>query len=459
MGKKDSSLNSNSNWSLTVLDSIADGVFTIDDNFRITSFNQAAQVITGFSREEAMGKLCNEVFNANICKNNCALRKTLETETELINVPIDITTKDGTRLPISVSTAILKNEDGENIGGVESFRDLSVIEKLKKQLQNSQSHKDHIGLNSSLAHIANVLPDISTSDATVLITGPSGTGKGMIAEIIHNMSPRKGKPFVKVSCAALPENLLESELFGYEKGAFTDAKTKREGRVATAEGGTLFLDEIGEIPLPIQVKLLRFIQEKEYEPLGSSQTQKADVRILTATHRDLQQRIAQGEFRQDLFYRLNIVSIELPPLNERKDDIPAFIHHFVSKFNHRYKKNIEGVSDDTMQLFLNYNYPGNIREFENAMEHAFVLCKGTFIEPHHLPARFLELKEQSRLITIMENESPFTPREQLESKLIYDVLKKHKGNKLKVSEELQMHRSTLWRKIKRYNIDITPMSL
>ncbi len=291
MGKDSSSPNSNSDWSFSVLDSIADGVFTIDDSFRITSFNHAAEVITGFSKAEAMGRPCNEVFHANICKINCALRRTLETEKELINVPIEITTKDGIRVSISVSTAILKNKNGEHIGGVESFRDLSVIEKLKEQLHNSQNHKNHIGLNSSLSHIANVLPDISSSDATVLITGASGTGKGMIAEKIHDMSPRKDRPFVKVSCAALPENLLESELFGYEKGAFTDAKSNRPGRVAIAEGGTLFLDEIGEIPLPIQVKLLRFIQEKEFEPLGSSRTLKADVRILAATHRDLPLRI------------------------------------------------------------------------------------------------------------------------------------------------------------------------
>ncbi len=448
------SLYQKDNWSLTVLDSVADGVFTVDDSFVITSFNRAAESITGFSKDEAIGKPCYEIFNANICKNNCALRKTLETETELINVPIDITNKKGHKIPISVSTAILRNSNGGNVGGVESFRDLSVIEKLKKQIKISQLNQNPIGLNSSLAHIAKLLPDISASDATVLITGPTGTGKGMIAETIHKMSPRKAQPFIKISCAALPENLLESELFGYEKGAFTDAKTRRIGRVGAAEGGTLFLDEIGEVPLTIQVKLLRFIQEKEFEPLGSSKTQKADVRILTATHRDLTLSMTEGKFREDLFYRLNIISVDLPPLSQRKDDIPALVHHFILKFNRCYHKNIEGVSDDTMQLLLNYDYPGNIRELENAIEHSFVLCKSSFIDPQHLPSRFMESETIKTPAKSEEKKSSLAPRDQLESQLITRVLKKHEGNKLKVAKELNMHRSTLWRKIQRYNIEL-----
>jgi transcriptional regulator with PAS, ATPase and Fis domain len=279
----------------------------------------------------------------------------------------------------------------------------------------------------------------------------------MLAETIHQMSPRHHKPFVKVSCAALPENLLESELFGYQKGAFTDAKSNKAGRVAVAEGGTLFLDEIGEIPLSIQVKLLRFIQEKEYEPLGTSTPHAADVRIVAATHRDLMQRIRDGLFREDLFYRLNIVSVELPSLNERKDDIPAFLQHFIRKFNRRYKKNIEDISDDAMQMLLSYDYPGNIRELENAIEHAFVLCKTSFINPQDLPPRFLTAKDLNNQADIKKIPKfrHLTSTEQHESNLIREMLKQFNGNKLKAAKKLNMHRSTLWRKMQRYNIDLS----
>ncbi|MDT8448468.1 MAG: sigma 54-interacting transcriptional regulator [bacterium] len=428
-----------------ILDSVADGVFTVDEEYRITSYNRAAEQITGFTREEAIGSLCHEIFKANICQNSCALRRTFLTGDNLIDIPVEILRKDSKPVPISVSTAILKDGNGVQVGGVESFRDLSEIQHLKQQLKQATMPLEQVGLDSSLAHIGKLLPDIAASDVTVLITGPSGTGKGLLAETIHKLSPRKEGPFVTLSCAALPESLLEAELFGHEKGAFTDAKTGRPGRILGAEGGTLFLDEIGDIPLSIQVKLLRFIQDREYEPLGSSQPKKADVRILTATNVDLRQKVEEGTFREDLFYRINVVSIELPSLNERKEDIPALVYRFIRKFNARYDKEVKGFSDETLKTLLAYDYQGNIRELENAIEHAFVLCKSPLIEPRHLPARFIEgAGHGGALAASYENNEVLK---------IKEALRASGGNKNLAAQSLGMHRATLWRKMRRYKIN------
>lgn len=348
-----------------ILDSIADGVFTINDHDEITSFNRAAEEITGFSRDEAIGQYCFNIFRASICQTHCALKQTLKTGKAIINLPVNILNKRGKEIPVSISTSVLKDEQEEVIGAVETFRDLSVVEELKKEISRQYSLEDIVSKNHQIQEIFHILPDIAESDSTVLIQGPSGSGKELFARAIHNLSRRKSHPYVKVNCGALPDTLLESELFGYVKGAFTDARRDKPGRFALAEGGTIFLDEIGDMSPALQVKILRALQEREYEPLGGTTPMKANVRIITATNRNLSDLVKTGSFREDLFYRLNVVKIELPPLAKRREDIPLLMENFIRKFNLKKEKNIVGVSDATMEFLMGYDFPGNVRELEN----------------------------------------------------------------------------------------------
>ncbi|MEW6200566.1 MAG: sigma 54-interacting transcriptional regulator [bacterium] len=434
----------------TILDSIADGVFTIDNNRRIISFNKAAERITGFAREEAIGKHCYEIFHASICQGACALEKTLKTGKEIIDLPLNIVNKDGKTLPISISTGVLRNEKGEIVGGVETFRDLSMIEELKKEIYRKYTFEDIISKNHEIQKIFNILPDIAESDSTVLIEGPSGSGKELFARAIHNLSSRKKKPYVVVSCGALPDNLLESELFGYVKGAFTDAKKDKPGRFALAEGGTVFLDEVGDISSAFQIKLLRVLQEKEYEPLGATHTVKADVRIIAATNQNLNELVKTGKFRQDLYYRLNIVRIELPPLSKRREDMPLLTDHFIHIFNIKMGKKIVGVSNEVIDFLMRYPFPGNVRELENIIEHAFVLCRGNRIEMKHLPREIVESEETLHPST---RDDGF-PLAQAERQIIIDALNAHEGNRSKAAETLGISKVTLWRKMKKLGIDL-----
>jgi len=424
-----------------ILDSIADGVFTVDKSWKITSFNKAAELITGFSREEAVGQYCHEIFRTSVCMDNCALRETMETNRNIVNKEINILNRWNQQTPVSISTAVLRDRRGRIIGGVESFRDLSLIKELNREIHEKYSFQDIISKHPSIVNIFRILPDIAQSDATVLIQGESGTGKELFAQAIHNLSPRHAGPMINVNCAALPETLLESELFGYVKGAFTDAKGDKPGRFQRAQGGTIFLDEIGDITPGTQVKLLRVLETKEFEPLGSTKTLRVDVRILTATNKDLSELVSRAVFRDDLYYRLNVVRIDLPPLRDRRPDIPLLIDHFLALFNRKTGKQITGVSDQAMFLLLNYHFPGNIRELENIIEHSFILCKGPVIELHHLPAYLRDEHGPSRPVhqTI----------EDVENIHILETLRKHGGNMTHAAVELGIHRSTLWRKIKK----------
>ncbi len=426
-----------------ILESIADGVFTVDDDWRIQSFNRAAERITGVFRKEAIGQKCFDVFHASICQGECALKRTLETRREMIDLPVDILNSKGETLPISISTAVLRNHKGRIIGGVETFRDLSAIESLRRELLEKFTAGDIVTKNARILKILSLLPNIAESHSTVLLQGPSGSGKELFARAIHSLSPRKNGPYIIVSCAALPDSLLESELFGYVKGAFTDAKKDKPGRVTLAEKGTLFLDEIGDISPAVQVKLLRFLQEREYEPLGGIKRLKADVRIVAATNRDLSRLVQERGFREDLYYRLNVVKIELPGLAARREDIPLLVAHFLKRFNIKMNKRIRSVHPEVMALFLRYAFPGNIRELENALEHAFILCQTSQIRVDHLPQELLDKAGES-----VSSETARDPLHAAEAQAISRVLEKHNGSRKKAAEELGISVVTLWRKIK-----------
>jgi len=431
-----------------ILDSVADGVFTIDNEKNITSFNQAAEKITGIPKNRAIGQKCFDVLHANICQTACALEKTLRTGKQLIDVPISVINNEGKTIPVSVSTAVLKDKQGKVIGGVETFRDLSSLEALRKEMSRSYTFQDIISKHHEILKIFDVLPDVAESDSTVLIQGPSGSGKELFARAIHSLSHRKAKPYIVVNCGALPDTLLESELFGYVKGAFTDAKKDKPGRFALAEGGTLFLDEIAELSNALQVKLLRVLQEKEYQPLGATFPRKANVRIIAATNQQLSEMLARGRFREDLYYRINVVKIELPPLSERKEDIPLLADHFINQFNIKKGKKVIGIPNQVLSMFMEYDWPGNVRELENVIEHAFVLCHGSHIQREHLPKEFVnKIKETAKDIP----KPPGKIRE-AEAGLIVDVLKRHGGNRSKAARELGIDKSTLWRKIKKYKL-------
>jgi PAS domain S-box-containing protein len=428
-----------------ILESISDGVFTVDADWRITSFNRAAEAITGIRRRDALGKPCADVFRASTCEADCALRHTVKTGKPIVNQSAFIVNADGRRIPISVSTAILRDERGRIVGGAETFRDLSLVEELRKELEGRFQVGDLVSRSAAMRRVFEILPQIAPSDATVLIHGETGTGKELLARAIHNLSPRKNRPFLPVNCGALPDTLLESELFGYVRGAFTGAGKDKPGRFALAEGGTVFLDEIGDISPALQVRLLRVLQERTYEPLGGTQTRRADVRIIAATHRDLAALIRKGSFREDLFYRLNVVKLDLPPLRKRKEDIPLLVEHFVARFNRRQGKSVAGVAADVMALLMAHDYPGNVRELENIVERAFVLCGAGSIERVHLPP---ELTGQPPATTAAAGHTMAAQTRAAEAQAIRTALERCGCNRLAAARALGLHKSTLFRKIK-----------
>ena len=428
-----------------ILDSIADGVFTVDPGWRIMSFNEAAEKITGIPREEAIGRLCHDVLMANVCEDSCALRHTLRTGMPVRNKPIYVIRADKKRIPISVTTNLLRDTDGNVIGGVETFRDLTVVHELRKQLRKKHSFGDIISKNEKIYKIFSILPQIAKSNSTVMIQGASGTGKELFARAIHNNSPRKNGPFVAVNCGALPESLCESELFGYKAGAFTDAKKDKLSRFALAQDGTIFLDEIGDISGAMQVRLLRVLEQRVYEPLGSTKQASTNARVITATHRDMDKRVQEGKFREDLYYRINVVKIVLPPLSERKEDIPLLVDHFVERFNHLKGKQIMGLSQEAMAALMLHHWPGNVRELENAIEHAFVLCQEELIHLRHLP---MHLVPEDRAMLVPTG---LTLKE-VEKRTIQEALQRNQWKKVITARELGIDKNTLRRKIKRLGI-------
>jgi PAS domain S-box-containing protein len=428
-----------------VLSSISDGVFTIDLEGRITCFNRAAEAITGFSREEALGRPCHEIFRANICKDACALRYTLETGYPVVDLMVHITNASGEEVPVSISTALFRSKEGELQGGVETFRDLRQVEALRKQVKQRYTFKDIISRGAAMRRVLDILPTIAESESTVLITGESGTGKELVARAIHDLSKRAEGPFVAVNAAGIPDTLLEAELFGYEKGAFTGAVKAKPGRFARAGGGTLFLDEIGDLPLQLQAKLLRVLQDRTYEPLGGVETLRADARIVAATNRDLASMTAEGRFREDLYYRFNVFEIALPPLRERMEDVPLLVEHFVRTLSAVHGKNIAGVSPAALAILMAHDYPGNVRELKNVVEHGFVLSPGSMIRPEHLPAGLAATAPPAPESATLED---------LEREHILAVLRRNNNNRLATARQLGIHKSTLFRRIHRLGIQL-----
>ena len=425
-----------------ILDSINEGVFTVDPDWRITTFNRAAERITGVRRQDAIGRPCSDVFRASICERACALKGTLATGKPMVNATAHITSAAGERIPVRISTALLKDASGAVTGGVETFQDLSRVEQLRKELDSRYTFEDIVGRSQAMQELFEILPRIAESSSTVLIEGASGTGKELFARAIHSLSPRKKKPFVAVNCAALPDSLLESELFGYKAGAFTDARRDKPGRFALADRGTIFLDEIGDISPAMQVRLLRVLQERVIEPLGGTEPLKVDIRVVAATNRDLAELVRQDKFREDLFYRIRIIHLKLPALRERREDIPLLVDRMVSKFNRLQGKDIAGVSEEAIVQLMEHNYPGNVRELENIIEQSFVMCRSGWIELHHLPP---ELRPASART---DGAGGSMRLRSMERQLIEAALERHKGNRTRTARELGIDPSTLYRKLK-----------
>jgi PAS domain S-box-containing protein len=424
-----------------ILDSIGEGLLTVDKNFKVNFFNRAAEQITGYNRDEVLGQFCKYVFKCEMCETKCPIGVILETGNSLFDFRSSIEIKDGSRKPIKLNAAILKNGNKEPVGGVISFRDLSELEAIRKDLSSTSYFYGIIGHSKAMQEIFKLIQEISDSDTAVLIQGESGTGKEMIANAIQATSRRKSQAFVKVNCSVFPENLLASELFGHIRGAFTDAVKDRPGRFEIANEGTIFLDEIGEMPLQTQVQLLRVLQEGTFERVGESITRKTDVRIIAATNLNVNEAIKKGKLREDLFYRLNVIPIIIPPLRERIEDVPYLVNQFISDYSRLYKKEIKNISDEALQLLLNYSWPGNVRELENVIEYAVVRSNTNTVEINNLPLNISKAPgiKKKRLQEFKKENS---------SELIR-LLEKHKWNKTRVAEELGIGRTTLWRMLKK----------
>ena len=430
-----------------ILESISDGVFTVDQQWRITSFNRAAEEITGIPRREAIGKLCSEVFRSSMCEVSCPLRRTVKTGKPVIGMSGYIIDSTGNRIPISVSTAVLRDSERNVIGGAETFRDLSEVEALRQELKGKFRIGEFTSRSPLMQKLFEVLPAIAASPSTVLVLGETGTGKELMARTIHSLSPRREGPFIAVNCAALPDTLLESELFGYKAGAFTGAKKDKPGRFALAKGGTIFLDEIGAISPALQIRLLRVLQERTYEPLGATRTETADARIIVATNKDLAELVRSGEFREDLYYRVNIVRVELPPLRKRKEDIPLLAEQFIERFNNIQHKSIQGIDAEALSLMMAHDWPGNVRELENIIERSFILCNEGYIDITHLPDELTAhgLSDKSSLDINSAHDI-------LDGKAIRTALERNAFNRLAAAKELGIHKSTLFRKMKKLGI-------
>lgn len=437
----------------TILDSINEGVFTVDLDWRITSFNRAAEQITGVQRQEALGRKCYEVFRADLCENACPLKKSYAAGRPVLKSSGHIISNRGKSIPIQISAALMRDASGATIGGVETFQDLSQIEHLQKALLNQYTFEDIVGRSPAMRQLFEMLPPVAESTSTVLIEGESGTGKELFARALHNLSFRKKQPFIAVNCAAIPDTLLESELFGYKKGAFTGAQQDKAGRFALADKGTLFLDEIGDISPALQVRLLRVLQERRLEPLGSTRSTPVDVRVVAATNKSLQKLISKGLFREDLYYRIRVIHLRVPPLRDRKEDIPLLVDSLLARYNRLQGKQVSGLTVEALSALMRYDFPGNVRELENILEHAFVLCRDGLIDLSKLPAEFQTIEGISPQ-SMAAQANPHLSLREIGRRRIEEALARNQGNRRQTASELGVDASTLYRKILHFGIPI-----
>ena len=449
MKKTDTAPDRGSKQTEAILESISDGVFTVNLDWIITSFNRAAEEITGVPREEALGQLCSDVFRSSMCGADCALRQTLKTGKPVIGKTCYIIDGYGERIPISVSTAVLRDSSGRVIGGAETFRDLSEVEELRRELEGRVRVGDLVSRSPIMQKVFEVLPAVAASPSIVLILGETGTGKELMARTVHSLSPQREGPFVAVNCGALPDTLLESELFGYKAGAFTGATKDKPGRFSLAREGTIFLDEIGDVSPALQIRLLRVLQERKYEPLGSVKSEETNARVVVATNKNLAELTRKGDFREDLYYRINVVRVELPPLRRRKEDIPLLAEQFIQRFNRLQDRFIEGLTPDAVSLLMAHDWPGNVRELENIIERAFVTCGDGYIDIGHLPEELV-----SRRGTLAEDSDIKSAHDLLDAQAIMTALERNGYNRNAAARSLGIHKTTLFRKIKKLGLSL-----
>jgi PAS domain S-box-containing protein len=436
-----------------ILDNLDLGVLTVDRGSHVTFFNTMAETITAYPRKEILGKSLSMLFKDEKEENLARLTATIRDGESRSSGETELLTRTGEKVPVRAEYMALKNKENHIVGGLATLSDLSLIHELDNAIKDRYTFYDMVGKSPSMQRLFEIIPVVATSDATVLIEGATGTGKDLLANVIHHASARAEHPLIKVNCAALPDNLLESEMFGYVKGAFTGADRDKPGRFQDADGGTIFLDEIGDMPLPLQAKLLRVLEDREFYPLGGRKTIKVDIRIISATNRGLETLVKEKRFREDLFYRLNVMRLEMPPLRERRDDLPLLFSHIIRRLAvGRYRKPPE-IAEEAMAILLNHTYPGNIRELENILEHALILSQGKMIREHHLP------------LSLQRSEVPAPPNNLLEPKpqleaakaagersSILNALQRHHWNKGAAAKDLNIDRTTLWRKIKKYQL-------
>ncbi|KAA0256328.1 MAG: PAS domain S-box protein [Chlorobiota bacterium] len=415
-----------------ILNSISEAVFTVDKNFRITYFNSAAEELTGYLKEEVINKVCKRVFKPSNCCSKCPMLMVLESKKKVTDYYSDICTSAGETRQVKMSATLLRTDEGEPNGGIISVTPISDIEKLRLELIEGTDFHGIVGRSQKMRDIFNVIRDVASSDSPVFIQGESGTGKEMVANAIQTLSGRRFQPFIKVSCSVFHDNLLASELFGHVKGAFTDAHRDRL----------------------MQIKLLRVLQEGTFERLGESVTRKVDVRIIAATNIDIKSALANGSLREDLYYRLNVVPITVPPLRERKEDIPLLVNHFMKKFTTVFKVQEKTIDDEALDILMTYSWPGNIRELENIMEYLFVRSqRETRITASKIPASINSAQPVAQPVH-ERYLSELLAGANTESDRILKVLQKHRWNRGKAADELGMGRTTLWRKMRLYNIDM-----
>jgi PAS domain S-box-containing protein len=419
-----------------VLDNLKEGIIAHDMSRRIFFFNQEAERISGYDRKDILGKDCHEAFGHPFCGGLCQFGDEEPDTIENSEHTLSITTKSGESRRIEMTITSMRGDSGEFVGVLTSFRDITDLFSLKLQAGKLTSFGNIIGQDHKMYRIFKSIRDVSCYDYPIHISGETGTGKELVATAIHNESSRNGAPFVPINCGALPEGLIESELFGHAKGAFTGAIRDKKGRFELADGGTVFLDEVAELSNNMQAKLLRFLQENKFERVGGERTLTVNVRIISATNINLKEAVKKGNFREDLYYRLNVIPIHIPPLRERKIDIPLLIERFLKEAAERYNRDPLKVSAKSMALMLDYLWPGNVRELQNAVQFAFVKCSGNTIEPDDLP---FEMRA-------VENASIHKgPTKKLNLGGVRAALIKTGGNKAKAAQLLGVGRATLYR--------------